>query len=83
MYEARLAQLDAVEPGLCFGRLDMVEGQRLHDIITQTGLKRSAYLLQPIPVPQLEKFLKTFDKIRRNAAAQLERERAYEELDSQ
>jgi DNA helicase IV len=30
MYEARLAQLDAVEPGLCFGRLDMIEGQRLH-----------------------------------------------------
>jgi DNA helicase IV len=30
MYEARLAQLDAVEPGLCFGRLDMSEGQQLH-----------------------------------------------------
>ncbi|MBO9604076.1 MAG: winged helix DNA-binding protein [Novosphingobium sp.] len=72
------------KPGRRHGRFSpSVEGQRLHDIITQTGLKRSAYLLQPIPVPQLEKFLKTFDKIRRNAAAQLERERAYEELDSQ
>jgi DNA helicase IV len=30
MYETRMAQLDAVEPGLCFGRLDMSEGQRLH-----------------------------------------------------
>ncbi|HEX3707017.1 MAG TPA: ATP-binding domain-containing protein [Mycobacteriales bacterium] len=30
MYEARLAQLDAVEPGLCFGRLDMSGGDRLH-----------------------------------------------------
>jgi DNA helicase IV len=30
MYEDRLAQLEAVEPGLCFGRLDMSEGERLH-----------------------------------------------------
>jgi DNA helicase IV len=30
MYEDRLAQLTAVEPGLCFGRLDRVEGERLH-----------------------------------------------------
>jgi DNA helicase IV len=30
MYEARIAQLDAVEPGLCFGRLDLVTAERLH-----------------------------------------------------
>jgi DNA helicase IV len=30
MYEDRLAQLEAVEPGLCFGRLDMTGGERLH-----------------------------------------------------
>jgi DNA helicase IV len=30
MYEDRLAQLEAVEPGLCFGRLDMSGGERLH-----------------------------------------------------
>lgn len=35
MYEDRLAQLEAVEPGLCFGRLDMApldsaDGERLH-----------------------------------------------------
>lgn len=30
MYEDRLAQLEAVEPGLCFGRLDMSGGDRLH-----------------------------------------------------
>jgi DNA helicase IV len=30
LYEDRLAQLEAVEPGLCFGRLDMTGGERLH-----------------------------------------------------
>src|SRR5580658_6670787 len=30
MYEDRLAQLEAVEPGLCFGRLDLIIGGRLH-----------------------------------------------------
>jgi len=30
MYEDRLAQLEAVEPGLCFGRLDLTGGERLH-----------------------------------------------------
>jgi DNA helicase IV len=30
MYEDRLAQLEAVEPGLCFGRLDLIGGERLH-----------------------------------------------------
>jgi DNA helicase IV len=30
MYEDRLAQLEAVEPGLCFGRLDLIGGEQLH-----------------------------------------------------
>jgi DNA helicase IV len=30
MYEDRLAQLEAVEPGLCFGRLDLLGGEQLH-----------------------------------------------------
>jgi DNA helicase IV len=30
LYEDRLAQLEAVEPGLCFGRLDLTGGDRLH-----------------------------------------------------
>lgn len=30
MYEDRLAQLEAVEPGLCFGRLDFTGGASLH-----------------------------------------------------
>jgi DNA-binding MarR family transcriptional regulator len=72
------------KPGRRHGRFSPTEeGQRLHDIITQTGVKRSQFLLQPVPVPQLKKFLETFDKVRRNAAAQLERERAFEEFESQ
>jgi DNA helicase IV len=30
LYEDRLAQLEAVEPGLCFGRLDFTGGDQLH-----------------------------------------------------
>jgi DNA helicase IV len=30
MYEDRVAQLDAVEPGLCFGRLDLAGGEQHH-----------------------------------------------------
>src|SRR4051794_41964133 len=30
MYEARLAQLNAVEAGLCFGRIDLRAGDRHH-----------------------------------------------------
>jgi DNA helicase IV len=30
MYSERLVQLEAVEPGLCFGRLDLIAGERLH-----------------------------------------------------
>lgn len=72
------------KPGRRHGRFSpSVEGKRLHDIITQTGIQRSEFLLQPVEAARLEKFLGTFDKIRRNAAAQLERERAFEELDSQ
>ncbi|MCB5424548.1 winged helix DNA-binding protein [Altererythrobacter sp. CC-YST694] len=58
------------------------EGQVLYDIIVETGFNRSKFLMEPVPARQLEAFLTTFDKIRRNAAAQLERERAFEELES-
>lgn len=57
------------------------EGRRLHKIITETGEQRSAFLLAQIPPDKQESFLATFDKLRRNAAAQLERERAFEELE--
>ncbi len=57
------------------------EGKRLHGIIEATGVKRSDFLLEPLTNVQLEAFMSIFDKIRRNAAAQLERERAFEELE--
>jgi len=59
------------------------EGKRLYNIIVETGMKRSDFLMEPVPVPQLEAFLTIFNKFRRNASAQLERERAFEELESQ
>jgi hypothetical protein len=37
--------------------------------------------MEPIPQERQAAFLKTFEKIRRNSAAQLERERAMEEID--
>lgn len=71
------------KPGRRHGRFSPTEkGQRLYDIITETSVERSEFLLEPIPQERLEAFLSTFDKIRRNASAQLERERAFEELES-
>jgi len=58
------------------------EGQRLFDIIVATSRKRSEFLMAPIPRDRLVAFLETFEKIRRNASAQLERERAFEEFES-
>ncbi len=42
--------------------------------------ERSAFLLARSPRDQRARFLDTFDKIRRNAVGQLERERAFAEL---
>ena len=69
------------KPGRRHGRFSpSSEGQRLYDIIVRTGDQRSEYLLSPLPAERLKPFLATFDKIRRNASAQLERERAFEEF---
>lgn len=71
------------KPGRRHGRFSPTEkGQRLYDTITETSLERSEFLMEPIPGERLNAFLATFDKIRRNASAQLERERAFEELES-
>lgn len=71
------------KPGRRHGRFSpSAEGQVLYDIIVETGFNRSKFLMEPVPARQLDAFLATFDKIRRNAAAQLERERAFEELES-
>lgn len=71
------------KPGRRHGRFSLSEeGQKLYDIIIDTGYNRSRFLMESVPPQQLDAFFATFDKIRRNAAAQLERERAFEELES-
>lgn len=56
------------------------EGERLYNIIQQTGVERSRFLMAPLGDEQREKFLATFAKLRRNAVAQLQRERALHEF---
>ena len=71
------------KPGRRHGRFSPTEkGQRLYDIISDMGVERSEFLMESIPDDRLQIFLATFDKIRRNASAQLDRERAFEELES-
>lgn len=69
------------KPGRRHGRFfPSPEGARLHNVIHDAGRKRSDFLLAPLAASQRARFLGTFDKIRRNAQAQLERERAFAEL---
>jgi DNA-binding MarR family transcriptional regulator len=69
------------KPGRRHGRFyPTVAGGRLHKVIHDAGRQRSDFLLAPLSVDQRGRFLATFDKIRRNARAQLERERAFAEL---
>ena len=69
-------------PGRRHGRFyPTAEGQRLFDIIQETSVERSGFLMAPLGEEQRNRFLATFDKLRRNAVAQLERERAFEELE--
>ncbi|MEO6041781.1 MAG: winged helix DNA-binding protein, partial [Croceibacterium sp.] len=65
------------KPGRRHGRFAPSEhGARLHKVIHDAGRERSAFLLAPLDAERRERFLSTFDKLRRNAAAQLDRERA-------
>jgi len=69
-------------PGRRHGRFSpTAEGWRLYDIIQETSVERSSFLMAPLGEGERQRFLGTFDKLRRNAVAQLERERAFEELD--
>jgi len=69
------------KPGRRHGRFRPTpEGARLHKVIHDAGRQRSDFLLAPLAADQRARFLGTFDKIRRNAQAQLERERAFAEL---
>jgi DNA-binding MarR family transcriptional regulator len=68
-------------PGRRHGRFyPTVEGAELHKVIHDAGRRRSDFLLAPLSAEQRGRFLATFDKIRRNARAQLERERTFAEL---
>lgn len=72
------------KPGRRHGRFSPTEeGQRLFEIIQEASRQRSAYLMAPLSVREREQFLATFDKVQRNAAVQLQRERTFDELDSQ
>ncbi|HEX7709761.1 MAG TPA: MarR family transcriptional regulator [Sphingomonadaceae bacterium] len=82
LIEAGLVKREG-KPGRRHGRFSPTEkGQRLYDIISDMGVERSEFLMESIPDDRLQIFLATFDKIRRNASAQLDRERAFEELES-
>ena len=70
------------KPGRRHGRFRPTpDGARLHAVIHEAGRQRSAFLLAPLAADQRARFLGTFDKIRRNAVAQLERERAFVEIE--
>lgn len=70
------------KPGRRHGRFYPSEdGAKLFEIIHEAGRQRSAFLLAPLEPAQRTRFLATFDKVRRNAASQLERERAFAEID--
>jgi len=69
-------------PGRRHGRFSpTLEGWRLYDIIQETSVERSSFLMAPLGDEDRARFLGIFDKLRRNAVAQLERERAFEELE--
>lgn len=69
------------KPGRRHGRFSpSPAGQKLYETIQEASLQRSTFLMAPLSASEREQFLSTFDKIRRNAVVQLERERTFEEL---
>ena len=69
------------KPGRRHGRFNPTEeGQRLFEIIQEASRQRGAFLMAPLSIPEREKFSATFEKVRRNAVVQLERERTFDEL---
>lgn len=68
-------------PGRRHGRFQpTAEGQRLFEIIQEASRQRSAFLMAPLSVRERERFFATFEKVRRNAVVQLERERTFDEM---
>ncbi len=69
------------QPGRRHGRFTpTAEGQRLFEIIQEASRQRAAFLMAPLSVAERERFQSIFDKVRRNAVVQLERERTFDEL---
>ena len=70
------------KPGRRHGRFfPSEEGARLFEVIHEAGRQRSTFLLAPLAADQRARFLATFEKVRRNATSQLDRERAIAEID--
>ena len=69
-------------PGRRHGRFSPTrEGQRMFEIIQEASRQRSAFLMAPLSQAERDRFLATFDKVRRNAVVQLEREKTFDVLD--
>ena len=70
------------KPGRRHGRFSPTpEGLELYHVIQQAGQQRNDFLLDPLTPEERASFLATFETLQRNAAVQLERERAYEEIE--
>jgi DNA-binding MarR family transcriptional regulator len=61
--------------------LPTTEGARLHALLEHAGRQRSEYLVQNLSSEQLDTFFIVFDIIAHNADAQLNRERALDEVE--
>jgi DNA-binding MarR family transcriptional regulator len=57
------------------------EGARLHNLLEHAGRQRSEFLVQDLSTPQLDAFFTVFEIIAHNAEAQLNRERALDEVE--
>lgn len=69
------------QPGRRHGRFTPTEeGQRLFEIIQEASRQRGAFLMAPLSHAERERFQSVFEKVRRNAVVQLERERTFDEL---
>lgn len=69
------------QPGRRHGRFKpTAEGQRLFEIIQEASRQRGAFLMAPLSMAERDRFQSIFEKIRRNAVVQLERERTFDEL---
>lgn len=82
----RLIELGLVErtgkPGRRHGFFGPTqEGERIVAVINGMAARRSEFLFQGIPTPQLNNFMAGFDVLLRNAEVQLAREKAMQEMD--